>query len=1054
MNLPQNQIIVKSEWQELTEDDRTDINKFDKYLSDLLSQDKVTNSQYELIIEYILGRAYLAKFITGRLKSHSSSKAKNKYRLMHLINRLILEKESDKKRCIVQQLEEALCQIFVNIFEEYKNDASKIENFKLMRLGWVKKVSDETIYKMGEEIGNNHFIDIDQGLSEESVEKIKLYYFKNNIDPNIYLKKAIDEIEQKKSQQINSSVQTQKNSQEKLLQEKKKKKPVLPQQAQSSQQPQQKQERPIQQQQVSQLSQEEKKKLQQQKMRKNSSNQNSEINSNPQQQSQQQQQQQQHQQIKSQQNDILQNNQTSLNSLLTTQNVSSLNSSSQQINKKDDNDVDIQIKKKPKKPIQPISGHIHQSPSVQQKPANSSIPHHKPSVDTINGNTPQKKVKTVPQVSGNSNQKNDSNTYNPASIRPQNQQAQHLQNQQQINQQVKPNRLPENIQKERVKKLNEESKNLKTPQGLLLMPTQSLGYGLASQPEPQPIQTSSQQQIQFNSSQGHIQIGSNQEGIQPYIPQTPNLLNTSLPPPLPPQPQQNMPQSIPSSNQQFLPKSQQQIEIKQQQTLTPLQSILQPNHPSHSLQSSQNQFGSNQDFNSNTSLQKQINKPPLQMQNILPTSTHNFSNNMQQSSNQDPLQNQTTVSQNINVSSNAQRNQDFNIQNQQSQSNQPMFMNQRLAGSGPQDNQGMNLNIRKKYPPGPSLPYQQPPPPPPTPLGQLIDNQNNFQMNMDIESQNNNNIPRRQIPPFNQIIQPQHQPPPPLPHMQQQNIQNMNGNRTPQGSSQNLNSSGQIEQNSQTPHIIPPYQQPPPPPTQIAPIRQISQSGYNLAGIQQDKTSLFYELFNFIKPTMSTKYYFISEIEKMKQNKITSIHPQLFLNRNEEIIMNSRSIIYDSLPYQCANCGIRFSAKEDLKSHLEDHTIKNLKIIESKREKEKEKKNRQLFYDANQWIDCQDEDIEKEQESESETEKNYFVPQSKSNGKCDLCQEPFILTWSEDNEDWVYENAKRFEIFETSTGKCQIAIVHLTCYKVLEKQSEIENQGNEEQFESTEKLLS
>ncbi|KAL4495501.1 hypothetical protein ABPG72_020242 [Tetrahymena utriculariae] len=1050
MNIPQNQIKVKSEWQELSEDDRTDINKFDKYLSELLSQDKVSNSQYELIIEYILGRAYLAKFITGRLKSNSSSnKAKNKYRILYLIHRLMLEKESDKKKAIVQQLEDTLCQIFVNIFEEYKNDAQKIESFKMLRLQWVKKVSDQTIQKMGEEIGNNHFIDIDQGLSEEVVEKIKQYYQKNNIDPNIYLKKAIEEIEQKKSQQPISSVQNSQNSQEKISQEKKKKKPVLPQQPQQgSQQIQQKQERPIQQQQPNQLSQEEKKKLQQQKIRKNLNNQNSDLNSVAQQQSTSQPQQQ-HQQIRSQQNDILQNNQqTILNSLLNQQSSAALNSSSQQVNKKDDNDTDIKIKKKPKKPIQPISGHIHQSPSVQQKPASSSIPHHKPSVDAINGNTPQKKVKTVPQVSGNSQQKNDSNTYNPASIRPQNQQGQ---NQQQINQQTKPNRLPENIQKERVKKLNEESKNLKTSQGLLLMPTQSLGYGLASQPESQPTQPLSQQQIQFNSNQGHI----HQESNLPCIPQTPNLLNTNLPPPLPHQPQQNMPQIMLSQNQPFISKSQQQIEIKQQQTPNHSHSILQPNHSSHSLQSSsQNQFGSNQDFSSNTSLQKQVNKPPLQIQSLLPTSTHNFNSNMQQPSNQDHMQSQQpTGNKNINVSSNAPRTQDFNIQNQQPQPSQSIFMNQRLPGSSPLDSQSLNLNMRNKYPPGPSLPYQQPPPPPP-PVGQLIDNQNTFQTNMEIESQNNN-IPRRQHNPFNQIVQPQNQPfPPPHTHMQQQNIQNINGRRTPQGSSQNLNSSGQIEQNSQAPHIIPPYQQPPPPPTQIAPVRQISQSGYNLAGIQQDKTSLFYELFNFIKPTLNTKYYFINEIEKMKQSKITSIQPQLFLNRNEEVIMNSKNIIYDSLPYQCAQCGIRFSTKEDLKGHLEDHTIKNLKIIESKREKEKEKKNRQLFYDANQWIDCQDEDIEKEEESESETEKNYFVPQNKSNGKCDLCQEPFILTWSEENEDWVYENAKRFEIFETSTGKCQIAIVHLTCYKVLEKQSEIENQGNEEQFESTEKLLS
>ena len=48
-------IRVKTEWQELTEEDRSDINKLDKYLNELLSQQKVSKSNNELIIEYMLG---------------------------------------------------------------------------------------------------------------------------------------------------------------------------------------------------------------------------------------------------------------------------------------------------------------------------------------------------------------------------------------------------------------------------------------------------------------------------------------------------------------------------------------------------------------------------------------------------------------------------------------------------------------------------------------------------------------------------------------------------------------------------------------------------------------------------------------------------------------------------------------------------------------------------------------------------------------------------------------------------------------------------------------
>jgi len=75
---------------------------------------------------------------------------------------------------------------------------------------------------------------------------------------------------------------------------------------------------------------------------------------------------------------------------------------------------------------------------------------------------------------------------------------------------------------------------------------------------------------------------------------------------------------------------------------------------------------------------------------------------------------------------------------------------------------------------------------------------------------------------------------------------------------------------------------------------------------------------------------------------------QLFFSIfSEESIAISRSGIYDSAPNQCSHCGIRFITCETLRAHLKDHTAKNLKAIEAKREKEKEKKNRPLFNDLN-----------------------------------------------------------------------------------------------------------
>lgn len=67
-------LVVKRDWTELTEDDQTDIKKLDKYLNGLLSLEKVSSFDYDIILEYILGKALLAKFIATHLKTQSSSK--------------------------------------------------------------------------------------------------------------------------------------------------------------------------------------------------------------------------------------------------------------------------------------------------------------------------------------------------------------------------------------------------------------------------------------------------------------------------------------------------------------------------------------------------------------------------------------------------------------------------------------------------------------------------------------------------------------------------------------------------------------------------------------------------------------------------------------------------------------------------------------------------------------------------------------------------------------------------------------------------------------------
>lgn len=116
-------------------------------------------------------------------------------RILFLINKILLEKDSQKKIVIVEYLEEYLCPIYVNIFKEYVDDISTTDKFKMMRLCWVQKLSAHTIEKIRKEIGDLFYLDIDVGLSHDSIQKIQKYYKIHNIDPNLYLKKALEDLE-------------------------------------------------------------------------------------------------------------------------------------------------------------------------------------------------------------------------------------------------------------------------------------------------------------------------------------------------------------------------------------------------------------------------------------------------------------------------------------------------------------------------------------------------------------------------------------------------------------------------------------------------------------------------------------------------------------------------------------------------------------------------------------------------------------------------------------------------------------------------------------------
>ncbi|KAJ5794472.1 RNA polymerase II large subunit CTD [Penicillium paradoxum] len=151
--------------------------------------------------------------------------------------------------------------------------------------------------------------------------------------------------------------------------------------------------------------------------------------------------------------------------------------------------------------------------------------------------------------------------------------------------------------------------------------------------------------------------------------------------------------------------------------------------------------------------------------------------------------------------------------------------------------------------------------------------------------------------------------------------------------------------------------------------------------------------------------------------------------------------LYDSRPNRCGTCGRRFLTTEEGKEmkarHLDWHFKTNQRMTESSRRAQ----NRSWYVDERDWIksrEASDENGAADPQTNAEgavgTDGNakqepprpwIRAPNDATlrNTPCPICQEKFESTWSEDVQDWIWQDA-------TKVGS---RVYHASCYAEVTK---------------------
>ncbi|PLB39205.1 putative mRNA cleavage factor complex component Pcf11 [Aspergillus candidus] len=184
---------------------------------------------------------------------------------------------------------------------------------------------------------------------------------------------------------------------------------------------------------------------------------------------------------------------------------------------------------------------------------------------------------------------------------------------------------------------------------------------------------------------------------------------------------------------------------------------------------------------------------------------------------------------------------------------------------------------------------------------------------------------------------------------------------------------------------------------------------------------------------------------------VSTPQPSNISNGQLEVQMNTASIkiprpgllasLYEAKPNRCGTCGRRFHATEEGKEkkarHLDWHFKTNQRMADAARRAQ----NRSWYVDERDWIKSReavdDQNLDTETPNEGATagdgESAHKGPPKQwirapndatlRNTPCPICQEKFESTWSEDVQDWIWQDAV----------KVGNRVYHASCYSEVTK---------------------
>lgn len=155
--------------------------------------------------------------------------------------------------------------------------------------------------------------------------------------------------------------------------------------------------------------------------------------------------------------------------------------------------------------------------------------------------------------------------------------------------------------------------------------------------------------------------------------------------------------------------------------------------------------------------------------------------------------------------------------------------------------------------------------------------------------------------------------------------------------------------------------------------------------------------------------------------------------------------LYESIKFQCSNCGMRFVRNEQLKAHLDAHFTENNETRKKKKHNPTSVECRPNFNSFNSWVSTTEANNNNPNPTEVKECVNIVAFTTGCDSNCFMCKEPLSiekdgisnqLSTNEADENCYFINAKKIRVSLKNKVSQQIekkeVTVHVECMRQLE----------------------